>query len=173
MRPPRSADATTASPRKPGRRNRNAIVAWIAVIACIGLVLWLGSETFAATSTSRFLRPLLLFLFPDLTPGELWRAQVWVRKIAHALEYAVLALLAFRALWLSFDTILARLAAGALLLVLTVATVDELRQGFLSLRTGSPSDVVLDCLGALLAVGIAVIYLRRTQSLQDGDKPGG
>lgn len=142
------------------------------MIACIGLVLWAGSETFSATSTSRFLRPLLLFLFPDLTPREVWTAEVWIRKIAHAVEYAVLALLAFRALRVSFDTILARLAAGALLLVLAVATVDEFRQGFLKLRTGAPSDVVLDCLGALLAVGIAVVYLRRTQSLQDGERHG-
>jgi VanZ family protein len=148
------------------------IVAWIAVIACIGLVLWAGGETFSATSTSRFLRPLLIFLFPDLTTRELWTVQVWVRKIAHAVEYGVLALLAFRALWLSFDTILARVAAGALLLVLVVATVDEFRQGFLKLRTGAPSDVVLDCLGALLAVGIAVAYLRRKQSLPDGERPG-
>lgn len=148
------------------------IAAWIAVIACIGLVFWAGSEAFSAASTSRFLRPLLHFLFPNLTPGELWTAQVWIRKIAHAVEYAALALLTLRALWLSFDTILARLAAGALLLVLAVATVDEFRQGFLNLRTGSPSDVVLDCLAALLAVGIAVVYLRRTQSLQDGERHG-
>jgi VanZ family protein len=148
------------------------IVAWIAVIACIGLVLWAGSGTFSASSTSRFLRPLLTFLFPDLTSSELWTAQVWIRKIAHAVEYGVLALLAFRALWLSFDMILARIAAGALLLVLVVATVDESRQGFLELRTGAPSDVVLDCLGALLAVGIAVAYLRRRQSLPDGERPG-
>ena len=149
------------------------VVAWIAVVACIGLVLWLGSETFAANSTSRFVRPLLIYLFPEMTSRELWMAQVWVRKTAHALEYAALALLAFRALWLSFETILARLAAGALLLVLAVATVDEFRQGFLQLRTGSPSDVMLDCLGALLAVGIAVLCLRRRQSLRNGESPGG
>jgi VanZ family protein len=148
------------------------IVAWIAVIACIGLVLWAGSETFSNTSTSRFLRPLLTFLFPDLTNRELWMAQAWIRKIAHAVEYGVLALLAFRALWLSFDTLLSRIAAGALLLVLVVATVDEYRQGLSKLRTGAPSDVALDCLGAVLAVGIAVAYLRRKQSLPDGERPG-
>jgi VanZ family protein len=169
---PESGDASAACSRRQRWRNRTAISAWLAVIACITLVLWAGSESFSAASTSRFLRPMLLFFFPDLSPRELWRAQVWIRKAAHAVEYAALALLAFRALRLSLDTILARLAAGALLLVLVVATVDEFRQGFLSLRTGAPSDVVLDCSGALLAVGIAVAYRRRKQALQGGEKPG-
>lgn len=142
------------------------ITAWIAVVVCISLVLWAGSEAFSVTSTSRFLRPLLIYLFPEWTTRQLWNAEVWIRKTAHAVEYAVLALLAFRALRLSFDTILARLAAGALLLVLTVATVDEVRQGFLSMRTGAPSDVVLDCTGALLAVGMAVLYRWRKESVR-------
>jgi VanZ family protein len=167
-----SGDATAACSRRRRWRNRTVISAWIAVIACIGLVLWAGSDTFSAASTSRFLRPMLLFFFPDLSPRELWTAQVWIRKAAHAVEYAVLALLAFRALRLSLDTILARLAAGALLLVLAVATVDEFRQGFLSLRTGAPSDVVLDCSAALLAVGAAVVYRRRKQASQGGERSG-
>jgi VanZ family protein len=148
------------------------ITAWLAVIACIGLVLWLGSEAFSASSTSRFLRPLLMFLFPDLNSAEIWRLQVWIRKIAHAAEYALLALLAFRALWLSFDTFLARLAAGALLLALAVATVDEVRQRFLDLRTGALTDVALDAAGALLAVGIALFYLRRKRPPRDTEHPG-
>ena len=164
MGPLRSTDADAASPRAARWKSRQVIVAWIAVIACIGLVLWAGSETFAADSTSRFLRPLLLFFFPDWTTVEIWRAQAWIRKAAHAVEYAVLALLAFRALWLSFDTLLSRIAAGALLLALVVATVDETRQGFLTLRTGAPSDVLLDCLGAALAVGIAMLYLQGRHS---------
>jgi VanZ family protein len=148
------------------------ITAWLAVIACIGLVLWAGSESFSFTSTSRILRPLLMFLFPDMTPPEIWKMHVWIRKIAHAAEYAVLALLAFRALWLSFDTFLARLAAGALLLALAVATVDEVRQRFLDLRTGALTDVALDGAGALLAVLIAAFYLQRKQSPRDAERPG-
>lgn len=164
MGPLRPADADAASPRGARRKSRQVIVAWIAVIACIGLVFWAGSEAFSTNSTSRFLRPLLFFLFPEWTTAEIWRAQVWIRKTAHAVEYAALALLAFRALWLSFDTLLSRIAAGALLLALVVATLDETRQGFLRLRTGAPSDVLLDCLGALFAVGLAALYVQRRQA---------
>lgn len=172
MSSPGSADARAASPRPPRWRDHRLIIAWAGVIACIGLVLWAGSESFSAASTSRFLRPLLMFLFPDMTSAEFWRMQAWIRKTAHAVEYALLALLAFRALWLSFDTILARIAAGALLLALAVASVDEFRQRFLDLRTGALTDVVLDSAGALLAVGIAMAYLRRRQSLRDGERSG-
>jgi VanZ family protein len=67
-------------------------------------------------------------------------------------------------MWLTFDSILARLAAGTLLLVVTVAAVDETRQAFSSVRTGSPIDVLIDSSGALVAIGVAVLYLRRQRS---------
>jgi len=151
-------DATPACPTR--WKDPRVWRAWLLLAACIGLVLWLGGPGFSANSTSRYLRPLLLFFFPDLGPRELWNAQVFVRKLAHVTEYAVLALLAFRTFWLSFHTILARLAAGALLTALCVAAIDESRQVFTGTRTGSPHDVLLDLAGALAAVGMAIAYLR-------------
>jgi len=139
------------------------IVAWLAVLVCIGLVLFLGSGEFSAQSTSHLMIRALMYLFPDVPPGDLWRAYVLIRKFAHVAEYALLALVTFRAMWLTFDSILARLAAGTLLLAVTVAAVDETRQAFLSVRTGSPIDVLIDSSGALLAIGVAVLYLRRQQ----------
>ena len=140
------------------------IVAWLAVLVCIGLVLFLGSGEFSAQSTSHLMIRALMYLFPDIPPGDLWRAHVMIRKFAHVTEYALLALLTFRAMWLTFDSILARLAAGTLLLAVAVAAVDETRQAFSSVRTGSPIDVLIDSSGALVAIGVAVLYVRRQQA---------
>jgi VanZ family protein len=139
------------------------IIAWLLVLAFIGVILLLGSGEFSAHSKSRFVIRTILYFFPDFPPGELWRAYLVIRKLAHVTEYAVLALLSFRAMWVTFESVLARLAAGTLVLAVAVAIVDETRQAFSSVRTGSPIDVLLDASGAVMAIGAAVLYLRWQQ----------
>lgn len=142
-------------------RDPRVIGAWLLFLAAAGGVLWLGSGDFGAATTSRFLRPLIQFFLPNLTARELAALHVATRKLAHVVEYAVLAALAFRALRLSLDTLPGRLAAGAIALALAVASIDELRQASLAQRTGSPRDVLIDGLGALLAVALLVLLRRR------------
>lgn len=48
--------------------------------------------------TSRFIRPLLEFLFPAASAETITLYHAFIRKCAHFTEYAVLALLAYRAL---------------------------------------------------------------------------
>jgi VanZ family protein len=146
---------------RPGWKDSKMIVAWLLFAAGAVFVLWMGSPDFSAPMSSRYLRPILEFLFPGITPRQLVRAHFYVRKGAHLLEYAGLALLAFRALRLSLDTLPGRIAFGAIILTLLVAATDETRQAFTHTRTGSPADVALDTAGALLAVGLAVVVLRR------------
>jgi len=160
---PEPGHASAAPQRSSRWRNARVIAAWLAVLACIGLIFWLGSGEFSAQSKSRLVIRTILYFFPDFPPGDLWRAYLVIRKLAHVTEYAVLALLSFRAMWVTFESILARLAAGALLLAVAVAAVDETRQAFSSVRTGSPVDVLLDTSGALIAIGAAVLYLRWQQ----------
>jgi len=117
------------------------------------VVVWtLGSDGFSADDTSRILGPLIALLFPDLSENDsatlLWMA----RKAAHAIEYAVMALLTLRALRLSAPLPGAPSALATLALVGALATADELRQGVSCTRTGAGSDVVLDFCGALLGL---------------------
>jgi len=60
------------------------------------------------------------------------------------------------------DALLALLGAGL------VASLDELHQAFLPLRTGSPWDVLLDCSGVAFAEILAFLVLRvfRPERLQ-------
>jgi VanZ family protein len=136
------------------------LLAWLLVVVCIAVILTLSSDTFAAPKTSRILTPLLRWLFPDISSRELFQAHVFVRKAAHLTEYAVLGLLAFRALHLSLDVSALRLVLLTLGLVLSVAGIDELRQATLATRTGSVADVAIDFTGGAIGV-LAIVGLHR------------
>jgi hypothetical protein len=137
--------------------------AWLAVAACTFVILVLGGAEFGAAQTSHYMLPALRWLFPDLSIRTYLVLIVWIRKIAHITEYALLGWLAFRAVWLSLvqRSRLARVALLALGLAAAVALADELRQAYLHNRTGSPWDVAIDVSGALLAIGVALWWQHR------------
>ena len=97
-----------------------------------------------------------------------------VRKGAHVVEYAVLAVLARRA-WALTDAVrgwgltAARLAWLALGLAVACAALDEYRQSFTRSRQGSVWDVLLDAAGAALGLLCWKLFLlwreRRRQRL--------
>jgi hypothetical protein len=104
-------------------------VAWFAVAACTFVILGLGGAEFGAAQTSRYMLPALRWLFPDLSIRTYLVLIVWIRKLAHVTEYALLGWLAFRAVWLSLlhQSALARVALLALGLAAAVALTDEIR----------------------------------------------
>lgn len=129
---------------------------------CVLVILGLGGAEFGAGQTSRYLLPLLRWLFPDLTVRSYYELAMGIRKSAHVVEYALLGALAFRALWLSLTRTnpFARAALLALGLAASVALADELRQSTLESRTGSPWDVALDVSAALAAIALALLWKR-------------
>jgi VanZ family protein len=138
--------------------------AWLAVAGWVVVILLFSGDEFSAGSTSQILEPLLRWLFPDLGHGDFLRLHLWVRKLAHLTEYALLGLLAFRALRLSLAVSLPRTALLGLVVVLAVAATDELRQSFLASRTGSIIDVGIDFAGGALGVCL-IIALHRVAGI--------
>jgi VanZ family protein len=143
-----------------GRRRRlwryGPLVAW----ACF--VLFASSASFSASNTSRIIRPLLLWLFPDISEASLASVHFLIRKASHFTEYAVLALLAARAFRTSHKEKLRQfwwLAAFAL--VACVALTDEYHQSFLPSRTGTIYDSLLDVAGGATALACAGLWLAR------------
>ncbi|MET0623289.1 MAG: VanZ family protein, partial [Pyrinomonadaceae bacterium] len=135
------------------------VVAW----GCF--VLFASSGNFSASNTSRILRPLLLWLFPDISEASIATAHFFVRKAAHFTEYALLALLAARAFRTSSRASLARrwwLASFAL--VASVALVDEYHQSFVATRTGTVYDSLLDMAGGATALACAALWLARREA---------
>ena len=148
----------TRDSRRPEWRGRlwryGPVVAW----ACF--VLFASSSNFSASNTSRIIRPLLIWLFPDISEAALAQAHFLVRKAAHFTEYALLALLAARAFRTSSRAALARhwwLAAFAL--VASVALVDEYHQSHVPTRTGTIYDSLLDMAGGATALACASLWL--------------
>lgn len=70
----------------------------------------------------------------------------YVRKSAHASEYAVLSILFLGALYFSGKRL--RVYPAAIFLTAAYAATDEIHQLFVPGRSGQVSDVVLDSLGA-------------------------
>ena len=144
--------------------------AWLAVIACIGVIWMLAGDEFSAYQTGSVLDPMLRWLIPGITRSEMNTVHFAVRKVAHAFEYGLLALLAFRAFRLSIDLRMAITMGLALLLVLTVAGLDEYQQGQSAVRTGSTRDVAIDFLGGVLGIAL-LLALRRALSRRAAPAP--
>ena len=82
-----------------GRRPAGGPVSrWLPVIVWAGVIWTLSSDAFSGDHTSGLLVPLLNVLLPGASPATLLAAHAAVRKLAHVTEYAVLAVLVFRAL---------------------------------------------------------------------------
>lgn len=140
------------------RRRRRSVLAWSIVAAWAGVIWTLGGDDWSLQETSRRLSPILEWIFGDIDGGTKWRIYLAVRKSAHFVEYAILALLTFRAALISAPrNQLATAAWSALFLVALVATADEARQAFSTARSGSAYDVLIDVTGGAVAIAALLV----------------
>jgi VanZ family protein len=135
---------------------RETVIRYAPLFLWIGVIFYLSSESGSMEQTSRFIRPLLRWIFPFEPEETITLYHGYVRKCAHFTEYAVLALLAVRAFAGSlrlrrFRFVLPVILAGV------IASIDEVNQSFLSARSGSAWDVLLDISGSLSMVAILAI----------------
>src|SRR5207249_3499993 len=125
---------------------------WLPPVLWMGVIMLLSTDTGSAAHTSELLLPLLHWLLPWASPGDLAAIHGLVRKGAHLTEYAILAALWYRAFtrgrrltsptggWLAFGISLAR------------ATLAEWHQAFLPSRTARATDRGIDGPGAPAAL---------------------
>jgi MYXO-CTERM domain-containing protein len=132
----------------------------------MAVIFFASTGSFSASNTSRIIRPLLLWLNPDISEAALLRAHHIVRKAAHFSEYAVLAALAARAFLSSSNARLKKLwHLAALALVVSYALLDEYHQTFVPTRTGTPYDSLIDsCGGAFALLVVALVRARRRRA---------
>lgn len=129
------------------------------------LALWVvfisiaSTSEFSGANTSRIIRPLVLWLFPETSETTLQTIHFVVRKLAHFTEYAVLGILAARAFSTSSVALLKRhWFLAALCLVIIYSLLDEYHQSFVPSRTASIYDSMIDSIGGMTAL---LLYLRR------------
>ena len=127
-----------------------------------------SSDRMSFQHSSRIIGPFLHWLLPNLSEESLYKVVVLVRKCAHLTEYAILALLVWRALrkptrdqpqpweW--------QVAWQTIFIVAIYAATDEFHQAFVPSREASIHDVLLDTTGAIFAMLLLwAIGLRRSR----------
>jgi len=136
---------------------------WLPLLIWLGVIFVGSTNIMSAEHTSRYIVPFLLWLKPGMSPQTIWIILVVARKCAHVTEYAVLALLLWRALR-SVPVLRTKtyIVFGAVLVGCAVfAASDEFHQTFVKSRTPSVRDVFLDVVGALVGLLIGVSFARR------------
>ena len=137
----------------------------------MGLIFSASSDTRSFARSSRILAPLLHWLFPHLPEDTVNLIVLIARKGAHLTEYAVLALLLWRALrkpikndprpwnW--------REARLVLLSVALYAASDEFHQLFVASREAAVHDVFIDTAGGATGM-LALWFFGRWQKFWQG-----
>jgi hypothetical protein len=145
---------------------RRILVYWLPVAVWMALIFTGSADSQSAERSSKYLEPLVRWLFPGLSIDGVHWTMLMVRKCAHLAEYALLAVLTWRALrgpkagtapsWRWSH------AGLALLVVVVYAVSDELHQSTVPTRQGTALDVVIDTAGGLLGLaGVWVLQKRR------------
>lgn len=131
------------------------VIAWM-------LLIFAGStDALSAEQTSRFLVPFLRWLDPAISFQTIVAIHFALRKIGHFTEYAILAALLWRALRGTFAELsLATVSLSAFVTAAAFATSDEFHQSFVVTRTATLHDVMVDCIGALVAILLCAMFSR-------------
>lgn len=130
----------------------------------MAFIFFASTGNFSASNTSLLIRPVVLWLFPDISNERLQAIHFIIRKLAHFTEYAVLGLLAARAFIESSRAGLRRhWFFDALVLIIIYALSDEYHQSFVASRTASIYDSLIDISGGLVALLIVAVWRQRRQ----------
>ena len=141
------------------------------LVVWMGFIFFASTREFSASNTSQIIGPLLRWLFPDISEENLVLAHYITRKIAHFIEYAILAWLAARAFVTSSRQALRQWwFFAALLLIVLYSLSDEYHQSFVPTRTGSIYDSLIDMSGGLAALLLYALWRRRAGNKNDDRK---
>jgi VanZ family protein len=131
------------------------------------VISFASSSEFSALNTSQIFRPLILWIFPNLSEEGVAAIHFLTRKVAHFSEYAVLGILSARAFASSANDFIQRhWFQVALLLIVCFALLDEFHQSFVPSRTASIYDSAIDVAGGLTALLVFHHWQRRRRALR-------
>lgn len=134
------------------------VVVWL-------MVIFLASTQFGAEQvTLHALIRLLKLLTPEqagnLNADAIGKTNFLIRKCAHITEYAILALLTARAVQFGQERLKWQAFVGGLAMSAGYACLDEFHQSFVPGRTANFHDVLIDTVGATLALTLMVLWFR-------------
>ncbi len=135
---------------------------WLPPLVWMCLIFSASADTKSYQHSSALFFPVLHWLFPYLSDAQMDFLHHLFRKTAHLTEYALLALLLWRAIrqpqktdhgtrpWRWDET------GGALTIVFAYAASDEFHQIFVPSRTPMITDVLIDTTGG--AIGLLLLW---------------
>jgi len=133
---------------------------WLLPLVWMIIIFTGSSDSKSDEHSSLIIEPFLRWLFPQMSQAHVELIHHLFRKCCHLAEYAVLALLLWRALhatktdlppW-SWPKV-----CGTLLIVFLYAASDEFHQIFVPTRTPRFTDVLIDTTGG--AMGLLVLWV--------------
>ena len=140
---------------------------WMPAIVWMAVIFLGSTDMLSAEHTSRFLVPFLRWIDPQISLAASNAIQLGIRKLGHLTEYAILAMLLWRALrgGIRWQMKMSILFLVAVLASAIFAASDEFHQSFVPSRTGSPNDVMIDICGALVGLAICWMFARRQTAI--------
>jgi VanZ family protein len=135
---------------------------WIPVAIWLGVIFFCSTDFMSAEHTSRIIEPLLRWLRPNISPEAIAQVQFFVRKAAHLIEYAILAMLLWRAIvrGANAERKMAILYVNLWLAATLVAACDEYHQSFVPSRSAAWGDILIDSGGAIF--GLLLVGRKRS-----------
>lgn len=139
---------------------------WMPAIVWMAVIFLGSTDMLSAEHTSRFLVPFLRWIDPQISLAASNAIQLGIRKLGHLTEYAILAMLLWRALrggsrWQMKMSLLFLVTALASAIF---AASDEFHQSFVPSRTASTNDVMIDICGAVIGLLICFAFTTRRRS---------
>jgi VanZ family protein len=133
---------------------------WLPLLVWLGVIFVGSTDLMSAQHTSPFIVPFLRWLDPHISWAAINTIHTVIRKLGHVCEYAILALLLWRALCSgpTLRTKTSILFTAVVLACAVFAACDEFHQSFVRSRTASGRDVLLDCAGAFLGALIGATF---------------
>lgn len=144
------------------KQHRLALFYFVPVVAWLILIFLASTQLGGPEVTLRFVIRILKLLTPDQAGGLPTEAfskfNYIIRKLAHLSEYAILVLLTARAIQFGVSHLKWATIIGSLSMCVIYAAGDEFHQSFVPGRTASIYDVIIDCVGAMLALSVMCLW---------------
>ena len=129
---------------------RSELIPWLWVALWMLVIFLFSTSAFSGDNTSRIIGPILKWISPEISNESIAFVQFFLRKTAHIIEYAFLAILLCNAIVRRLKEFSAKvLIVRSVFISLIYAASDEWHQSLSAGRIGSLMDVSIDGVGAL------------------------
>jgi VanZ family protein len=157
-------DLTELHAKTPLPRGYAWLWAWWPALLWAGVIFLLSTDIFSAEHTGLVIGPVLRWIRPGLSEDQIIAIHYFARKCAHFTEYFIFCVLLYRGVRGKRTGWRWTWGFEALFLAAVYSALDEIHQAFVSSRTASVYDSLLDSAGAFVAMAALWLWFRSRRS---------